>query len=220
MKLEKINRDEAFRYMGQRGEISAELRGITDECEARLLEAADPKFVYAVFDIERGESISVSGTYLKLAGESIAEHLEGCGKCALMAVTLGAGVDRVIREFESGAMEKAFVADALASAAVEQVCELAEAEIRGRLAGAHFTWRFSPGYGDLPLEIQRDFLDVLNAQKRVGLTVTDSLILIPRKSVTAIIGISNQELTPKTRGCSTCLIREKCEFRKRGERCG
>lgn len=227
MKLEMINRDEAFRYMGQRGALIAELRGLAalaDECEARLLNAINPKLVYAVFDIERGDniggSISVSGTPLKLDGESICVHLEGCGKCALMAVTLGAGVDRVIREYESSAMEKAFVADALASAAVEQMCDMAETEIQERLAGAHFTWRFSPGYGDLPLGIQRDLLDVLNAQKRIGLTVTDSLILIPRKSVTAIIGIADHELTPKTRGCSTCLIREKCEFRKRGERCG
>lgn len=220
MKLEKINLDEAFRYMGQRGELTAELRGLAEECEARLLKAIDPKLVYAVFDIERSENISVSGTPLKLTGKSIREQLENCGKCALMAVTLGAGVDRVIREFESNAMEKAFVADALASAAVEQVCDLAEAEIKGRLAGAFFTWRFSPGYGDLPLDIQRDFLDVLNARRRIGLTVTDSLILIPRKSVTAIIGISDNELEPKTRGCSTCILQEKCEFRKRGERCG
>lgn len=220
LKLEKLNSDEAFRYMGQRGELSAELREVAEECEKRLLAAITPKLVYAVFDIEHGEEISVSGTPLKLAGESIREHLENCGKCALMAVTLGSGVDRVLRELESSAMEKAFVADALASAAVEQVCDLAEKEIKARLSGAHFTWRFSPGYGDLPLAIQRDFLDVLNAQKRIGLTVTDSLILIPRKSVTAIIGISEREISPKRRGCATCILQEKCELRKRGEHCG
>lgn len=220
MRLEKINVAEAFRYMGQRGEPGERLRAVADECEARLLEAMSPRFVYAVFGLEHGESVSVSGTPLKLAGESIREHLRGCEKCALMAATLGAGVDHVIREFESGAVEKAFAADALASAAIEQVCDMAESEIRERLAGYSLTWRFSPGYGDFPLEVQRDLLDILNAQKRIGLTVTESMILIPRKSVTAIIGISDHELTPKTRGCSTCLIREKCEFRKRGERCG
>lgn len=191
MKLEKINLDMAFRYMGQRGAASAELRGLAEECEARLLSVISPKLVYAVFDVEFGaEYVSVSGTGLKLSGESIRGHLAGCEKCALMAVTLGSGVDSLLRELESAAMEKAFVADALASAAVEQVCDMAEEEIKARLAGAHFTWRFSPGYGDLPLEVQRDFLDVLNAQTRIGLTVTDSLILIPRKSVTAIIGIT------------------------------
>lgn len=219
MKLEKINRAEAFRYMGQRGEPPAELVAVAEECEARLLEAISPKLVYAVFDVENGEEISVSGTPLKLTGESIRGHLVGCGKCALMAITLGAGADRVIRELESSAVEKSFVADALASAAVEQVCDMAESEIRERLPNMHFTWRFSPGYGDLPLEIQGEFLNVLNAGKRIGLTVTDSMILIPRKSVTAIIGISDHEITPKRRGCATCILQEKCEFRKRGERC-
>lgn len=193
MKLEKINLDMAFRFMGQRGAASAELRGLAEECEARLLSSINPKLVYAVFDIEHGEEISLSSNLnspLKLSGESIRGHLEGCGKCALMAVTLGSGVDSLLRELESSAMEKAFVTDALASAAVEQVCDMAEEEIKARLADANFTRRFSPGYGDLPLDIQRDFLNVLNAQKRIGLTVTDSLILIPRKSVTAIIGIT------------------------------
>lgn len=206
--------------MGQRGELTEGLRALADECEARLLEAMSPKFVYAVFDIEHGESVSVSGTTLVLEGESIRGHLEGCGKCVLMAVTLGAGVDSVIREFESAALEKAFAADALASAAVEQVCDMAETEIRERLTDFNLTWRFSPGYGDLPLGIQRKFLDILNAPKRIGLTVTDSLILIPRKSVTAIIGVSKRELDRKRQGCAACNLRDTCALRKRGEHCG
>lgn len=220
MKLEMINRVEAFRYMGQRGEPPKELVAVAEECETRLLEAMSPRFVYAVFGLERGECLSVSGTSLRLEGESIRKHLRDCEKCVLMAATLGAGVDHVIREYESAAVEKAFAADALASAAVEQVCDAAELEIRERLAGSNLTWRFSPGYGDLPLDVQRDFVEILNAQRRIGLTVTDSLILIPRKSVTAIIGISDKELAPQNRGCSTCVLQEKCEFRKRGERCG
>ena len=220
MKLEKINRDEAFRYMGQRGELTEGLRLLAEECEARLLGAITPRYVYALFDLEHGEQISVSGTPLTLAGNSIRGHLEGCLKCVLMAATLGAAADSMIREFESTAMEKAFVSDALASAAIEQVCDLAEQEIRERLDVYHLTWRFSPGYGDLPLAIQKDFLSVLNAQKRIGLTVTDDLILIPRKSVTAIIGVSETEIPRKRRGCAACNMRERCEFRARGERCG
>lgn len=220
MKLEKINRDEAFRYMGQRGELTEGLSRLADECEARLLEAISPKYVYAVFGIEHGEGVSVSGTPLVLRGESIRGHLKDCEKCVLMAATLGAGVDSVIREFESNAVEKAFAADALASAAIEQVCDMAETEIRERLAGFNLTWRFSPGYGDLPLGIQREFLDILNAQKRIGLTVTDSLILIPRKSVTAIIGVSEHELDRPRQGCPECSLRDTCALRRRGERCG
>lgn len=224
MELKQLDRAEAFRYMGMRGgEIPEKINELADECEQRLLAAISPKFVYAVFELERlhdTDGILVKNTPLVLKGKSIAEHLAGCEKCVLFAATLGAGADTVIRGFESGAMEKAVIADSLASAAIEQVCDLAEQEIKEKLAGMNFTWRFSPGYGDLPLDIQRDFLETLNAAKRIGLTVTDSLILIPRKSVTAVIGVSEHEIPAGSRSCTACKMRGKCEFRKRGERCG
>lgn len=221
MKLEKIDRAEAFRYMGHKGGALPEsMTVLADECEQQLLAAVAPKFVYAVFDIEHTENgVSVSDTQLVLRGNDIAAHLKDCERCVLFAATLGAGADAVIRGYESTAMEKAVVADCMASAAIEQVCDRAEAEIRGKLPDMHFTWRFSPGYGDLPLDVQRDFLNVLNAQKRIGLTVTESLILIPRKSVTAVIGISEREIPKGRRGCAVCGLRDKCEFRKNGMHC-
>lgn len=221
MKLEKIDRAEAFRYMGHKGGALPEsMTALADECEQRLLTSIAPKFVYALFDIEHTENgVIVSGTPLVLKGNDIAAHLKNCEKCVLFAATLGAGADAVIRGYESVAMEKAVIADCMASAAIEQVCDLAEAEIREKLPDMHFTWRFSPGYGDLPLNVQRDFLNVLNAQKRIGLTVTESLILIPRKSVTAVIGISEREIPKGRRGCAVCNMKDVCELRKRGAHC-
>lgn len=221
MELRKLDRAEAFRYMGHKGgEIPENMNALADECEERLFGAAVPKFVYALFDIgHTADGILVKNTPLILRGKSISEHLSPCEKCVLMAATLGAGADGVIRGYESGAMEKAVIADCLASAAIEQVCDAAEAEIREKLAGMNFTWRFSPGYGDLPLDIQSDFLAALNAQKRIGLTVTDNLILIPRKSVTAVIGVSDHEIPKGLRGCAACNMRDKCAFRKNNTHC-
>ena len=207
--------------MGHKGGALPEsMTALADECEQRLLTSISPKLVYAVFDIEHtADGVSVSGTPLVLKGRDIAAHLKDCEKCVLFAATLGTGADAVIRGYESAAMEKAVVADCMASAAVEQVCDLAETEIREKLPHMHFTWRFSPGYGDLPLDVQRDFLNVLNAQKRIGLTVTENLILIPRKSVTAVIGVSENEIPKGRRGCVVCGMRDKCEFRKNGTHC-
>lgn len=207
--------------MGHKGGALPEsMTALADECEQRLLTSVTPKLVYAVFDIAHtADGVSVSGTPLVLKGNDISAHLADCEKCVLFAATLGTGADAMIRGYESAAMEKAVVADCMASAAIEQVCDRAEAEIREKLSEMHFTWRFSPGYGDLPLDIQRDFLNVLNAQKRIGLTVTENLILIPRKSVTAVIGISEREIPKGRRGCAVCNMKDKCEFRKSGNHC-
>lgn len=221
MKLEKIDRAEAFRYMGHKGgALPKNINELADECEQRLLASIAPKFVYSVFDIGYAENgITIGNTPLVLGGNDIAAHLADCERCVLFAATLGAGADAVIRGYESSAMEKAVITDCMASAAIEQVCDLAEAEIREKLTRMHFTWRFSPGYGDLPLDVQRDFLNVLNATKRIGLTVTESLILIPRKSVTAVIGVSEREIPKGRRGCAICGMRDRCEFRKNGTHC-
>ena len=173
-----------------------------------------------MFDIEVTDNgISVIGTSLTLTGNDITQHLRGCERCALMCATLSVGTDSVIRAYESAEMEKAVIADCLASAAIEQVCDIAEREIQAAVGDFHYTWRFSPGYGDLPLELQRRFIEVLQAQKRIGVTVTDSLILIPRKSVTAVMGISENEILKGKRGCSSCNMRDACQFRKNGTHC-
>lgn len=217
-----MNRAEAFRYMGYKGgTIPQNIEELANECEARLLAEITPKFVWRVFDIENAlEGVEVKNTPLVFKGKDIAEHLRGCERCVLLAATLGGGADAVIRAYEAGAMEKAVIADCLASAAIEQVCNAAEREIQAQLGGYNFTWRFSPGYGDFPLDIQGEFLKVLDAGRRIGLSVSESLILLPRKSVTAVMGISKGEISKGRRGCGCCDLNGQCEYRKRGSHCG
>ena len=84
----------------------------------------------------------------------------------------------------------------------------------------YLTDRFSPGYGDLPISLQDSFLRLVDAQKQIGLTVTTTHILTPRKSVTAIIGLANQPQNKRFRGCAYCSMFETCAFRKAGKTCG
>lgn len=221
IELTKINRAEAFRYMGMRGEIPEKISTLADECESRLLSAANPKFhwIYAnIADISE-DKVTLSGHRLVLRGRDISAHLDGCFGTALLCATLGDGVDKLLRTVQAEDMAKALTADALASAAVEQVCDIAEKEIGERFAGKFLTWRFSPGYGDFPLECQGDFLAAVNAMRTVGVCVTDGGLLTPTKSVTAVIGISENPIPQKRRGCETCQIREKCMFKKTGGHC-
>lgn len=222
MRLEKINQREALRYMGYgSGKPDEKMQELIDSCEKMLLEAAAPKYVYKLFDIQVGEEeTAVSGTTLVLRGRDICGHLRGCTRCALFAATLSSGADMLIRRLEASDMTLAVITDCLASAAVEQVCDHVDGLVRSVTEGLYQTWRFSPGYGDLPIDIQGEFLRVLDAPKRIGLNATSGNILTPRKSVTAVIGLSENEVPKGRRGCASCTMREVCQFRKRGDHCG
>lgn len=222
LELSELDRAEAFRYMGYKGgEIKESILKITEECEMSVLDAVKPRLVYKVFDVGFSEKgVEIMGTPLIFRGSDIREHLSECSRCVLMCVTLSADVDKLIRSYEAEGMEKALIADALASAAVEQVCNKAEALIQSALGNYSYTWRFSPGYGDFPLDIQKEFISVTESDRKIGLTVTENLILIPRKSVTAVMGISEKEIPKKRRGCGCCNMKDRCEFRKGGSHCG
>ena len=140
----------------------------------------------------------------------------------LMAATLGTAVDELLRRAAAQDLARSVLLDAVASVAAEQAAVLAENAAARALCreGEYHTGRFSPGYGDLPIELQRRIIPLLDAPRQIGLAVTRSLILTPRKSVTALIGVADHLVTGSLAGCDTCLLREKCEWRKRGMPCG
>ena len=225
MKLDDINKEEAFRYLGYGTMLPDEqTMMIADDCEKRLLSVIDAKYIYRYFKINRADStekeLVLDGTSFRLCGSSIVSHLEGCDGAVLFAATLSEGVDRLIRQLSVRKMSAAVIADSMASAAIEQVCDIVEREITEQFEGRYATWRFSPGYGDFPLEAQGSFLDVLSAQKRIGVNITGGGLMTPCKSVTAVIGISDREIEKKRSGCSVCRMKDTCKFRKKGEHCG
>ncbi len=221
MIIEKINRAEAFRYIGIKGTPDNITLQLADECERLLLAELSPKFCWAYVAISehQKDKISFSGYALELTGNDISAHLEGCCGAVLMCATLGNNVDKLLRKIQAQDMAKAVILDAMASTAIEQVCDEAEKEISARLEGRHFTWRFSLGYGDFPLEIQEDFLTALNAQKVIGLCTSQSGMLVPTKSVTAVIGVHKKSVEKSKHSCEICNMRDRCNYRKTGGTC-
>lgn len=219
--LNKINRSEALRYLGYKGNSPDDATLATiEECESALIAAAVPKYLYRKFDITFSDNgILIGDTGVTLTGESITAHLEGCQSVVLMCATTSSGVDRLIRKYQALDMTKAVITDALASAAIEQVCDIAEEEINKTFPLEFKTWRFSPGYGDLSIDLQSDFLRLLDSHRKIGLSLSESSMLIPTKSVTALIGLSDKPLPKRKRGCAGCNLRANCKFRKTGERC-
>ena len=146
--------------------------------------------------------------------------LQGCGQAALLCCTLGAAFDRLLRMTQARDMAKAAILNACGSAYAEAGCNAAEKEIASRYPGMYLTDRFSPGYGDLPLTLQPVFIAALDAGRRLGVTVTDSLLMLPAKTVTAVIGLSELPQPARIRGCGFCALKENCAYRERGTHCG
>lgn len=218
----EIDKAEALRYAGHRdGALAEPLQTLLDDCCAKVQALARPRMVLRVFSFADHDPVRLAGTDLVLPGADIASLLADSQSCALMAVTIGSQVELAIRSAQVTDMTRALFLDACASAAVESACEAGEQALREELGGPppFFTRRYSPGYGDLPLALQRPLLQLLDAGRKIGLSVSESGLLTPRKSVTAIVGLNKMQMTKEKSGCAVCSNRETCLYRKEGISC-
>lgn len=220
--LSALNLDECARYLGYKGNTPDEnILNIMKECEEQLVKTAVPRFLYKKFQISSNDDgVEVLGTNIVLTGNSIKRHLDRCNEVILLCATLSQDVDKLIRITELKDMTRALITDALASVAIEQLCDKVEEVLHDENPSLSMTYRFGVGYGDLSLKYEKDILNVLNAEKMIGLCSSDAYILTPKKSVICIIGLSDEEINRKVRSCSMCNMQNRCEYRKRGERCG
>ena len=214
-KPEAVNIMQAARYFGAHGEVDAATMALLERCAVPLLAAATPRAVWLEADVDALTEVGI------LQGEDIRRHLEGCTQAILLAVTLGAGVDAQIRRAGVGDIAASVASDALGSALAEQAADLAESELRQWAAkeGKYLTGRFSPGYGDWPITVQPLVAAALDTARRAGICVTDSNLMTPRKSITALLGVSDHPVKGQLAGCGHCVLRSRCEYRKRGKTC-
>jgi len=214
------NRAEVLRYLGYRdAEADEQTKSLMEDVTKELKAISTPKLVSRTTGIEHlPDGISCRDCKLMLPGKDLKRHLSGCTKAILLAVTLGVDIEKRLRVYEATDLVRAMMMDACASAMVEAVCEDFTKQEAEKYKDSYLTQRFSPGYGDLPLEIQPNFLRVLDTARKIGLTCNDSCLMLPRKSVSAIIGISPAPVSVRTR-CETCRMQKNCQFRKRGEMC-
>ena len=214
-----LDRAEALRYLAIARPDAGSLEAI--EPVAAALEAAlTPRFTFAAFPVQHtpeGEALLGSG--LVLPGEMAKTMLRECSDAVLLLCTLGAGFEARLRAASARDMAQAAMLDACGSAYVEAGCDAAEQAIAARFPGKFLTDRFSPGYGDLPLELQPKLCAALDSQRRLGVTVTESLLMVPMKTVSAVIGLADTPQPARVRGCQFCARRETCNFRKHGQTC-
>lgn len=195
--------------------------GLINGCKLKLEAVMEPKAVYASYPLEFIDGHPVlENCGFKLVGSEIAAHLKGCSTAVMYAATLSLSTDMLIRQMQAKDMAAGVVLDCCATAAIEKLSEMVERKIKSEYPGSYFTTRYSPGYGDFPIELQKDFLDTLNAQKLIGLFTNEAYLLTPIKSVTAIIGVGDEPPKDLKTGCAFCRLKDNCSFRKRGQYCG
>lgn len=217
-RLTEIDIVEALRYLRIRsGAASAEVEAELRDCAAMLMKTAKPRAVWRAFALLPDGSLD--GCAYRPRGEDIRALLRDCDRVILFAATLGAEADALLRRAQQRSMREAVLLDAAGSAAIENVCDNLCADLAAALAPRFLTDRFSPGYGDLPLEDQRALFRALDVTRRIGVSLTESLLMLPQKSVTALLGVSDRP-QPRRGGCESCANRENCELRKDGTSCG
>lgn len=210
-RLTKIDSSEVARYLGVRGAPDPELLDRVEALGSDLMAAAKPRLVW------RRLPMTEENDYL-IAGQDLRNLLRGCGEIVLFAATLGSEVELLIKRTQVRDMAEALILDACADGAIENVCDNFCADLAAQVAPNYLTDRFSPGYGDLPLEHQKVLFSALNVTRRIGVTLTESGLMLPQKSVTAIMGISPVPRAHRA-GCNHCPMRDTCAFRKEGKTC-
>lgn len=211
----EIERNELLRYLGWKGQpIDEGLEKKLDDAAKRCLAIATPRSVVKKYAL--GENFALLGTDFVPEGEDIRRHLAGCREVYLFAATIGIGAERELTKLFAKNAEEALLFDTAASCAVEsyadEVCDDLEKSANRRL-----TSRFSCGYGDFPLEQQREICSLLKTDARIGVCCDESFLLTPRKSITALIGITDEKPAENksccAHKCASCK-NSGCAFRK------
>lgn len=203
-----LNIDDALRYLGVREEPDDRLRQQLTLLAKELQSRIQPRRTW----------VAASVSDLALPGQLAASMLSDCRQAVVMCCTLGAEFDLWLKRLQARDMHAAVLLDALGGVYVEAACDQTETEILARFPGMYLTDRFSPGYGDLPLETQSRLMALAGAQ-RIGVTLTDSLLMNPQKSVTALVGIAQRPQPARVRGCACCAMNQSCQYRKGGNTC-
>lgn len=208
-----VNKKEILRYMGCK-DSDPQVLALVEACLKEALPKMTYKVCYRRFDVSVGGD-DIDLTFTKVHSPSLAKNLKGCSSAVLFAATVGIDMDRLIAKYSRISPAKALCFQAIGAERIESLCDAFNDEIEkeARAEGLFTRPRFSPGYGDLSLEIQRDFFKVLDCPRKIGLSLNESLLMSPSKSVTALIGFSDTEKPCKKTSCASCS-KADCNFRR------
>ncbi len=206
---------EAIRYLGyKRTEIDVKTLVMIQESFDELEKMSELKSIYRIYELsQKDDELQIGNLIIK--SKSLKKNLKECTQVVVFGATMGLSVDRQLRTYELTDMARAVVMQACAAAMLEEYCDEMQEKIAQQLAeeNLYLRPRFSPGYGDFSILHQKDILNMLDASKTIGLTMTDAYMLTPTKSVTAVIGVSKTEEPCHQKGCEECT-KADCLYRR------
>ena len=202
------NMKETARYLGYSRFVSPDqdVSGLMEKAAREMAEVMKAQAVFEIYDLSvvsvdshggfdtrlaaHSTTAEISFADVTLQSQDLGRNLAGCQRVALLAATLGPQVDALIRRHSSMNPVYASILQATGAMYIEELVDITNSEIKkiAEAAGLKTRPRYSPGYGDVPLEIQKDFFRLLPCT-RIGLTLMDTLIMAPEKSVTAFVGL-------------------------------
>lgn len=181
-----INEREILRYAGAKPDAE-DVKALMRDCFALCEKKLRYDVCFATFPL-RVEEERLDLGFAQVESHSLARNLQGCSQVILFAATIGLEMDRLLarnRLFPA----RHLMLQAIGAERVESLCDCFEEELKDQ-------WiirpRFSPGYGDVPLTLQRNVFRALDDCRQIGIFLNESLLMTPSKSVTAIIGVCGE----------------------------
>jgi len=211
-----ITKSEVIRYLGYRRITPDEsMSHLIDECIKEVLGVVRYQSTYRRFKAEV-TSDTVTAANFTMKSKNLAMHIKDCKEIIIFAATLGVGVDNLLRKYQRLNMTKACIIQAVGAAAIEDYCDYIQKEIATKVQkeGLKLRPRFSPGYGDLALDNQTNVLAAIEASKYAGINLTEGNLMLPEKSVSAIIGLTKDKNSCNISGCGSCNLNKSCDFRR------
>lgn len=209
----EFNRKEILRYAGAK-DSEPEIEELIDECINELQGKLSYKVCCSELPLLTCED-SLDLTFTKVKSHDLKKNLMGCDSFVLFAATVGIEIDRLIIRYSRISPVRALIFQAIGAERIETLANLFNNEVKdmAQSEGKQTAPRFSPGYGDLPLDVQKDIFSYLDCPRKIGLSLNESLLMSPSKSVTAFIGIGNKINVCKKSSCAACT-KENCDFRR------
>ncbi len=215
----QVNQKETLRYLGYQGidpaMIDHRILDFIHEITEEYKQKCRMRSISRRVDLSIDGSILTFADSLKVESAALAKNLSGCSEVVLFAATLGAEADVLISRYSRRDMSKGVMAEAAATSVIEAYCDSCQGLLEEEMnrEGKYLRPRFSPGYGDFNIRHQQDMMTFLDCPRKIGLTLTDNLMMVPTKSVTAVMGISDKPWRHKPKDCQACT-KIDCDFRK------